>query len=72
MIRIHRRIENEHLPYRLVLQVHDELVFEVPEGRTTEAIQVIREEMERAADLAVPLTVSIGAGRSWSDAKERK
>jgi DNA polymerase-1 len=52
----------------MLLQVHDELVFEVAEGEREAVEGVVRREMGRAADLAVPLDVSIGTGRSWHDA----
>jgi DNA polymerase-1 len=52
----------------MLLQVHDELVFEVAPGEQ-EALEVlVREQMGGAADLAVPLDVSVGFGRSWHDA----
>jgi DNA polymerase-1 len=57
---------------RMLMQVHDELVFEVPEGETEAAARVIREVMERAAEpavtLSVPLGVEIGTGRNWGAA----
>jgi DNA polymerase-1 len=53
---------------RMILTVHDELVFEVPEGRAKEAGERIRERMEGAMKLAVPLVVDVGVGKSWADA----
>jgi DNA polymerase-1 len=57
---------------RMLLQVHDELVFEVPEGREEEAAQVIRDVMGSAAEpgvsLDVPLDVEVGSGEHWGAA----
>jgi len=52
----------------MILTVHDELVFEVPEGRVEEAASRIREEMEGAISLRVPLVVDIGSGKNWNEA----
>jgi DNA polymerase-1 len=56
-------------PARMILTVHDELLFEVPEDRSEEVTALVREHMERAAALDVPLTVDVGAGANWKDAK---
>jgi DNA polymerase-1 len=53
----------------MILTVHDELLFEVPEDRADEATALVREHMERAATLDVPLTVDVGVGANWKDAK---
>ena len=53
---------------RMLLQVHDELVFEVPEGEVAETERLVRAEMERPYPLDVPLVVGVGVGRSWGDA----
>ena len=53
----------------MVLQVHDELVFEVADGQRVEAGGLVKREMEGVADLRVPLVVTIGAGKNWVDAK---
>jgi len=55
---------------RMILTVHDELLFEVPSTRADELATVIRARMEGAAALAVPLTVDIGIGANWKDAKD--
>ena len=54
---------------RMILTVHDELLFEVPRERADELSAIIREQMENAAALAVPLTVDVGIGENWKDAK---
>ncbi|OZB36139.1 MAG: DNA polymerase I [Halothiobacillus sp. 14-56-357] len=53
---------------RMILQVHDELIFEVPESDVAEIVPIIRAEMTKAAKLSVPLEVGIGIGRSWAEA----
>lgn len=53
---------------RMIMQVHDELVFEVPEDRLDEAKERITAEMSAAAELAVPLEVDVGAGMNWDEA----
>jgi DNA polymerase-1 len=52
----------------MILTVHDELVFEVPENEIDNTIPCIREEMESAMELRVPLVVDIGIGNNWSEA----
>ncbi|MGE5802706.1 MAG: DNA polymerase, partial [Gemmatimonadota bacterium] len=69
MIRIHAALRREGLGTRMLLQVHDELVFEVPESERAVAEDLVKREMEGVASLAVPLVVSVGAGRNWIDAK---
>jgi DNA polymerase-1 len=67
MVRLDRELEA--LGARLLLQVHDELLIEVPEDRAGEVAQVTRELMEGAAQLSVPLAVEAGVGPNWYDAK---
>lgn len=69
MISIHRRIEAEHRKGRMLLQVHDELVFEIPEDERTVMEQLVREAMEGAAQLSVPLLVDVGVGENWLETK---
>lgn len=69
MIHIHRRLQQERHPGRLLLQIHDELVFEVPESEVASLQQLVREEMEHAMDLDVPLKVDVAVGDNWADAK---
>jgi len=68
MVGIHRRLRQERLRTAMILQVHDELVFEVPQGERDRAATVVREEMEGAYALKVPLRVEIGWGRNWAEA----
>ncbi|MBN1141176.1 MAG: DNA polymerase I, partial [Deltaproteobacteria bacterium] len=68
MIRIHRRLAEERFRSRMVLQVHDELLFEVPEEELSRIEKLVRAEMEGAMSLAVPLAVELGSGVNWSEA----
>ncbi len=68
MVRIHKRLAQQALQARMVLQVHDELVFDVPEAELETLKALVREEMEGAATLKVPLVVDIGVGRNWCEA----
>ena len=69
MIRVRDRLEREGLRGRLVLQIHDELIVECPEAEAETVARVLREEMESAADLSVPLTAEAGWGKTWYEAK---
>ncbi|HMH82663.1 MAG TPA: DNA polymerase I, partial [Gemmatimonadales bacterium] len=69
MIGIAGALKQRGLSSRMILQVHDELVLEVPHGEVETATEVVKSHMERAADLRVPLVVSVGAGKNWVDAK---
>jgi DNA polymerase-1 len=68
MIAIFRRLRAEGLNTKMILQIHDELLFEVPEAELEEAKRVATEEMERAASLRVPLKVDLGVGTNWAEA----
>jgi DNA polymerase-1 len=67
MLRVVRRMEKDGYRSRLLLQVHDELIFEVPEQEITNMQLLVREEMEHAVELSIPLRVSMEVGRSWGD-----
>lgn len=68
MITINRRLKNERLRCRMILQVHDELLFELPEPEKDLVFQIVKKEMEQAAHMTVPLKVDIGYGRNWAEA----
>ncbi|HKY24452.1 MAG TPA: DNA polymerase I [Gaiella sp.] len=70
MVRIHERLRAEGRAARLVLQVHDELLLEVPEVETSAVRDLVREEMVGAYPLDPTLAVDVGVGDSWADAKE--
>ncbi|HID94803.1 MAG TPA: DNA polymerase I [Candidatus Latescibacteria bacterium] len=65
MINIHRRLKEEELKTKMILQVHDELVFEVPRGELDVVRRLIVEEMEGALELSVPIKVDVGVGDNW-------
>jgi len=69
MIDIHREIKTQGLHTRMLIQVHDELVFEVRKRDVAAHTELIREKMTTALPLEVPIVVDIGTGRSWLDAK---
>ena len=68
MIPMQGALEAQGLSARMLLQVHDELVFEVPEAEVDETGAIVKRVMEGAAHLDVPLTVDVGTGASWADA----
>ena len=68
MIGIQRAIEEKFPKVRMILQVHDELVFEVPTDEMEPLSQMVKQQMESAAELAVPLRVDVGVGKNWSEA----
>ncbi len=67
MVKLEARLTRERLPGAMILQVHDELVFEAEAGAVAEVAEVIRHEMETVMPLAVPLTVDIRSGASWDE-----
>jgi DNA polymerase-1 len=67
MIRIDAALQERELKSRMTLQVHDELVFEVPEGEVETMQSLVREHMEKVHALAVPLLVEMGIGPNWRD-----
>jgi DNA polymerase I len=68
MLRVDRALQREGLASRMLLQVHDELVFEVAPGELEALERLARSEMASAAELAIPLDVSVGIGRTWHEA----
>ena len=68
MLNVESALSESRLRSRMLLQVHDELVFEVAAGEAEDLERLVREQMAAAADLTVPLDVSIGTGRSWHEA----
>ena len=69
MIRVAKRLKEEQLKTRLLLQVHDELLLEVPEDELEKAEQILEEEMTGAAHLAVKLEIDMHTGNNWYEAK---
>jgi DNA polymerase-1 len=68
MIEVQRHLARERLGTRLVLQVHDELVFEVPEGEWPHVRELLPRLMTGVAELRVPLVVDVGHGENWDQA----
>ena len=68
MIRIQNRIEEQALSAKMIMQVHDELVFEILEGEIKKVCPLIQQEMEAVMPLSVPLKVSVYSGKNWAEA----
>ena len=68
MIDIHREIESRKLHSRMLLQVHDELVFDVKKTEKETLMRIVKEKMEQAISLDVPLEIDIGVGKNWFEA----
>ena len=69
MINVANRLTRENLATKLILQVHDELLLEVPKDELEQVKAILKDEMENAATLDVPLTVDVNIGESWYDTK---
>ena len=67
MIRIDAALRERELKSRMTLQVHDELVFEVPENEVESMRALVRDQMEKVHPLTVPLLVEVGVGQNWRD-----
>ena len=67
MITIDARLAREKFEAKMILQVHDELLFEAPEKETQALTELVRDEMENVYKLAVPLVVEVGVGANWRD-----
>ena len=68
MVKVVRAIKEAGLRAEMVLQIHDELVFDVPAGEVEAVKDIVRREMTTAYDFGVPLDVGIGVGQNWLDA----
>lgn len=69
MIRTYKALQEAGLKSRMLLQVHDELVLEVPQEELPQVKDLLKQSMEQAAELQVPLTIDINAGKNWAEAK---
>jgi DNA polymerase I len=67
MISIHRRLRQEQRAAKLILQIHDELVFEVPQSELDDLAQLVRKEMAGVLPLGVPLKVDVKSGENWAE-----
>jgi DNA polymerase-1 len=68
MIHIQQRLAREGLKSKMILQVHDELVFEVPDNEIEAMKKLVKEEMEGVVTLLVPISVDMGVGKNWDEA----
>ena len=68
MVHVWQRLRDEKLQARLLLQVHDELIVEAPEGEIDEVKRILKEEMENVVHYSVPLTTEVGVGKTWLEA----
>ena len=69
MVRVYQRLKQENLEARLLLQVHDELIVEAPEAEADKVMALLKEEMEQAVNLAVPMQVEAKTGKTWYESK---
>ena len=67
MLNLSKAIKKQNLKTKMILQVHDEIIFEAPEEEAERVIPLIREEMENAVKLRIPLKVSIEKGKRWGE-----
>jgi DNA polymerase-1 len=67
MVRIDARLQETGSSAGMILQVHDELILDVPEAEVDAVVALVRREMEGAAALVVPLEVAVGVGSSWAE-----
>ena len=70
MINVSRRLKKDKLATKMLLSVHDELVFEVPPEELKPVADVVRHEMSTAMKLDVPLKVDVSAGKNWLEVEE--
>jgi DNA polymerase-1 len=69
MIRIDQKLRDQKLKARMTLQVHDELLFDVPEDEIDAMRSLVKQEMENVIELNVPIVVEVGVGQNWRDLK---
>lgn len=69
LVNIDRELAKHNSGATVVLQVHDEIIFEVPDDEVAEVIELARKVMSSAFEMSVPLVVSIASGKTWADAK---
>ena len=70
MLHVEEELRRDAVPAQMLMQVHDELLVECPEGETDRVVAILRREMESAVQLDVPLIADIGVGDNWMDAKK--
>jgi len=72
MVRINNELKQKKLRTKLIIQIHDELIFDVPAEELSDVKTIVKEHMEKALKLSVPIKVNIKCGKNWADAKEIK
>jgi len=72
MINIHKEMETKELSSKMILTVHDELVFDVPKEEMSEMVKLVKQHMENAMKLSVPIKVTVKSGSDWLNMKEVK
>ena len=65
MINVDKALSDSGLDARIVMQVHDELIIEVKDSEVERCKAILKEQMERAAELSIPLTVDVSSGKNW-------
>ena len=68
MVKVDRAFKAAGLQAKMILQIHDELLFDTPRGEVEQVKEIVKREMEGAMDLGVPLDVSVGVGNNWLEA----
>ena len=68
MVRLHRELKQNRLKARMVLQIHDELLLDVPKGEVGAVRDLVKRAMTTVLDIGVPLEVSVGVGDTWLEA----
>ena len=69
MVAVQERLDRERRATRMMLQVHDELLFDAPESEAEEVTQLVRQQMEGVIELSIPIVAEVGRGPNWRDAK---
>jgi DNA polymerase-1 len=69
MVRVFNRLKEQDLKAKLILQIHDELIIDCPKSEQTQAEEILKFEMENAAELSVPLVADLKSAENWYDAK---
>ena len=70
MVRVDAKLAEQELKARMLLQIHDELIFEVSRAELSDVATIVRTEMKDVAQLSVPLDVTVKVGRNWYDVEE--
>ena len=69
MIKVYKRLRDENLKSKVIIQVHDELLIETLESEKEQVYKILKDEMENACNLSVNMEIDIHSGKSWYEAK---